>query len=193
MPTDAELLARLRAGDESAWGEVYEAHREILWRIARRVLRIGADGSLRGLSPEDVVLETMTGIMEKGVDGVTNLRAFLRTSVQFTAVDMIRADCTANRKAMLLLEDDVASAEEQALVAVLAEKVRECMELLTPQEHTAITERVLKGRKAVDVAGDMGISDTRVSQLVKAGSDRLRPLVARELDDICSDNEGGGA
>lgn len=192
IPTDAELLARLQAGDDSAWGEVYEAHRVVLWRIARRVLDIGVDGSLRGLGPEDVVLETMTDIMEKGVDGVTNLRAFLRSSVQFTAIDMIRADRTANRKAPMLLEEDVASAEERAFVAVLAEKVRECMEVLTPQEYTALTERVLKGRKAVEVAREMGISDTRVSQLVKAGCDRLRPMIARELDDNCSDTEGGG-
>jgi RNA polymerase sigma factor (sigma-70 family) len=193
MPTDAELLARLQAGDDSAWGQIYEVHREGLWRTARRVLRVGVDGSLRGLSPDDVVLDTMTEIMKKGVTSVTNLRSFLVRSVRNRAIDMIRADSTANRKAPLLIEDDVASAEERALLAVLGEKVRECMEVLTPQEYTALTERVIKGRKAVEVARDMGISGTRVSQLVKAGCDRLRPLIAGELDDISSDSEGGGA
>lgn len=193
MPTDAELLARLQAGDDSAWGQIYEAHRAILWRIAQRILDIGGDGSLRGLGSEDVVLETITEIMEKGVAGVTNLRSFLVRSVRNRAIDMIRTDRTANRKAPLLIEDEVASAEERALLAVLAEKVREYMEVLTPQEFTALTERVVKGRKAVEVGRDMGISGTRVSQLVKSGCDRLRPLVAGELDDISSDSEGGGA
>jgi RNA polymerase sigma factor (sigma-70 family) len=194
-PSDEELLARLRAGDTDAWGEVYSAYRVMLHRVARRTLDVREGGTLLGLGPEDVVLECFTEVMERGVGEVRRtLRAYLRRAVYNKAVDVVRAKVRQRRYEGAIVQSGVEeSAEERATLALRGEEIREHLGILTEQQRRALTERVMRNRSATEVAKEMGISDSAVAGLVRRAMKHIAPLLSEHVEPTneVTEEEGG--
>lgn len=92
---DAELVARVAAGDRRALEELYEAHAPAAMALARRVLRSHEEA-------EDVVQESFlelwrrAGQYERSRGGV---RAWLLTITRTRAIDRLRTRASAQRTA----------------------------------------------------------------------------------------------
>jgi RNA polymerase sigma-70 factor (ECF subfamily) len=85
--SDAQLMAGVVAGDESALAELYDRHADAAFRLSYRLL------GDRGLA-EEVVQETMLAVWEKaeGYDpGIASLAAWLMTITRNRSIDRLRA------------------------------------------------------------------------------------------------------
>jgi len=133
-PTDAELVARCRAGDDAAWGELVE-------RFARYVHAILARGfSLAPHAAEDAFQEVFARAYEslRGLRDDAAIRPWLAQLTRRIAIDALRADAREQPHELAEIEriDTAASDElerlEQALGvrAALAELPEHCAEVL---------------------------------------------------------------
>jgi RNA polymerase sigma-70 factor (ECF subfamily) len=87
MPSDAELVARLVAGDEAVLGELYDRHADAVFRVAYRLL--GDRGQA-----EDVLQETILALWNRAElydPAQAPLGAWLLSIARHRAVDRLRA------------------------------------------------------------------------------------------------------
>jgi RNA polymerase sigma factor (sigma-70 family) len=84
--SDAELVARCRAGDASAWGELVDRYARYVYAIAVRAYRLGPDDA------EDVFQEVFARVFER-LDTLRDgdaLRPWIAQTARNCAVDLLR-------------------------------------------------------------------------------------------------------
>jgi RNA polymerase sigma factor (sigma-70 family) len=79
--------------------------------------------------------------------------------------------------------DEQADVERVALARLRLECAQRELSALPPRERHALVERVMKGRPAKEVAGELQVSPQRVSQLVNQAIGRLRARCDPTEDD----------
>ncbi|NUP49603.1 MAG: sigma-70 family RNA polymerase sigma factor, partial [Catenulispora sp.] len=87
-PTDADLIAMVRAGDRRAYGPLYERHRHAALRVARHLARDEA-------AAEDLAAEAFTRVLaalDRGNGPDEAFRAYLYTTLRRTAFDWAESD-----------------------------------------------------------------------------------------------------
>ncbi|MEU8545081.1 sigma-70 family RNA polymerase sigma factor [Streptomyces sp. NPDC048717] len=111
-PSDADLVRRMREGDDDAYGELYRRHHDAVRRYARSCCR-DAD------TAEDLTAEVFAGTLQavrRGAGPEQAVRAYLLTSVRRVA-----ASWTRTRKREQLIEDFALFAEDAARSSEVAE------------------------------------------------------------------------
>ena len=84
-PSDAELIAAVRGGDQAAYGELFERHRDAATRLARQIA--GSSDA------DDLVSEAfikVLNVLSAGGGPDLAFRAYLLTAVRRLHVDKIR-------------------------------------------------------------------------------------------------------
>jgi RNA polymerase sigma factor (sigma-70 family) len=87
-PTDADLIAMVRAGDHRAYGPLYERHRHAVLRVARHLARDEA-------AADDLAAEAFTRVLaalDRGNGPDEAFRAYLYTTLRRTAFDWAESD-----------------------------------------------------------------------------------------------------
>ncbi|MFE4593454.1 sigma-70 family RNA polymerase sigma factor [Streptomyces laurentii] len=111
-PSDAELIRRMREGDDSAYGELFRRHSEAVRRYARTCCR-DAD------TADDLTAEVFAGTLQavrRGAGPEQAVRAYLLTSVRRVA-----ASWTRTRKREQLVEDFAVFVEDAARASEVAD------------------------------------------------------------------------
>lgn len=85
--TGAELIARFRAGDESAIRDLYRDYGRVVFAIARRVL---SDGSLAEEATQQTFLQAWRSA--ESFDPARDLGPWLHTIARRVAIDMLRRE-----------------------------------------------------------------------------------------------------
>ena len=204
---DAELVERLRAGDEDAFAELVDRYHASLVRVARMYVRDNA-------TAEDVAAETWLAVVN-GIDrfeGRSSLKTWLfriltnraktrgqreARSVPFSSIgDSNEPAVDADR---FRLEDPLAGAwsdpprpwegdpEERLLAGEARELILSTIEGLPPSQRAAITLRDIEGLSAEDVRNVLGVTDTNQRVLLH----RARSTVRRALERYFGENEDG--
>ena len=86
--SDPELITRVRAGDRSAFGELYRRHSGPATTLARQFARSAAES-------DDLVSESFARVLDNLLSGKgpdTAFRAYLFTTIRNTAYDRTRKD-----------------------------------------------------------------------------------------------------
>lgn len=177
---DAELAARLVAGDEGALAEVYAEHAAFVHGLARRVT---ASTSLA----EDVTQEVFVTLWERphAFDPCRgSLRAWLGVLTHRRSVDRVRRETTARRyetrratTASPLPPADVADA---AAAALLAERVRQAVAALPDDQRRAVELAYFGGRTYVEVAEILGIPEGTAKSRLRLAMRRLAVTLGPE-------------
>ena len=191
---DAQLVARLQAGDEAAFETVVARYHASLLRLAETMVPSRAVA-------EEVVQETWLGV----VRGVARFegRSSLRTWLFHILVN--RARSTGAREARRASSpadwvpavdparfgpdgtwadpptpwsDDV---DERVTATMLAEHVRARIAELPEQQRQVVTLRDLEGLDAADVCQLLGISDANQRVLLHRGRSRIRHMLGEAL------------
>jgi RNA polymerase sigma-70 factor, ECF subfamily len=194
---DRDLLARLRAGDESAFEALVTRHDGALRRVARTYVRTDA-------AADDVVQETWLGVV-RGLDGFEG-RSSLRTWIFSILVNRARTRAVRDARSLpfsSLEEDDRPAVEPSAFAAdgrwtsapprldgdpetgLLSAELREhllrAVDALTGDQRAVITLRDLVGLSAAEVCGLLEIADGNQRVLLHRARARVRealvPLV----------------
>lgn len=176
---DDEVVARARAGDQEAWGIVYD-------RLHRPLL-----GYLRGRDcpdPENALGEVFLRLarsLGRFSGGMAGLRAYAFTVAQNYLRDLARARRT--RLAITFLAPDAladagegppaASAEDDALGPLSLWSLRAAFAELTPEQRHVLYLRIVGDLSIEDTAKVVGKSRGAVKQLQHRAMDRLRALL----------------
>jgi RNA polymerase sigma-70 factor (ECF subfamily) len=197
---EAELIARLRAGDESAFAYLIDTYYGLMLRVAR-------DHVSTKEAAEDVVQETFLGVI-RGIDGFEG-RSSLRTWMFRILVN--RAKSRGEREgrtrpfssltALELAADEPAvdpdrfaadgrwagfwssppPASELPEAAVLASEIGERMlkaiETLPPAQRTVIELRDVQGLSSVEVCELLDISEANQRVLLHRARSKARALL----------------
>jgi RNA polymerase sigma-70 factor (ECF subfamily) len=180
-----QLVARCRAGDEAAWGELVE-------RFSRYVYAIASQGfRLRQQDAEDVFQEVFARVYEH-LDSLRNdeaIRPWLAQLTRRLCVDRLRA----NRREELTGEEDVEAAADDAELARIDEAldVHDAMRRLSG-DCREILDRFFARDESYRAIGDAlalppGTVASRISRCLAKLADELEgrnPVAARSGEQV---------
>jgi RNA polymerase sigma-70 factor, ECF subfamily len=158
-------VARILAGEVSAFQEIVDATSATLVRLSARMMGNLADG-------EDVMqeayLKAYRGLVEGRFDGRAQLGTWLRRIVVNTAIDTLRARARSPKPiedAADTMADDAASAETTLALRELSD----WLATLPPEQRAALVLKSIEGHTSAEVAEILGCSEGAVEQrLVRA-------------------------
>ena len=174
---DRELAARLMAGDPSALAEVYDRYVGLVYGLARRVL--GDDARA-----EEVTQEVFVFVWEQPHrfdPSRGSLRSWLGVLAHHRSVDRVRSEVRRARGEARVNPVDVVTdahgeVDDELSGAWLADRVREALDQLPPEQREAIVLAYYGGRTYRQVATDLDIPEGTAKS-------RLR-LALSKLDDL---------
>jgi RNA polymerase sigma-70 factor, ECF subfamily len=201
---EADLLARLRAGDERAFETLVVRHHRTMLAVARRYVSTGAVA-------EEVVQEAWLGVI-KGIDrfeGRSSLSTWIlrilvniaktrgvreSRSVPYAALagpddevsveaDRFRGPNDQYTGGWWAFPDDWSKLPEQALLQRETLKVvTDAIEELPPLQRSVIAMRDIQGCGPEDVCSVLDISDGNQRVLLHRARSRVRAVLEKHLD-----------
>ncbi|MDN5853379.1 MAG: sigma-70 family RNA polymerase sigma factor, partial [Actinomycetia bacterium] len=184
-PSDAELISRVRAGDQAAYGQLFERHREAAHRMARQLVR--------GPDMDDLISEAFTKVfvqLQRGGGPDVAFRAYLLTSIRRLHVDRTRT----NQRVQVTddLEDldrgvdfvDPATSDFERGAASRA------FTSLPERWQLVLWHLEVEGQKPADIAPLLGMSPNSVAALAYRAREGLRQAylqshLADTADEAC--------
>lgn len=189
---EADLLARLRAGDEDAFAELFRRHTPSMIRLAATVVNSRA-------TPEEVTQETWLAVVRsiEGFEGRSSLAGWIFTIL------LNKARSRARRDGRTLSFDD--GGEEDGLAAAfdgrgrwkempalwdeitpervvagrrMVEHMRAAIDDLPPAQRAVIVLRTQEGLEPAEVCAALGISDGNMRVLLHRARLALRARLA---------------
>jgi RNA polymerase sigma-70 factor (ECF subfamily) len=171
MPTDAELLAAVAAGDRRAFADLYQRHAPWL------VLRLGRRCADPGLVDE-AVQDTFVAVWQaaRNWDGRGEVAAWIWGIGVRRLIDGLR-----KHRPVAIAEADrelVVSAEEQVLIGVEYGELGRALSRLSPELRSVIQATVLDGLTTKEAGRLLGIpAGTVKSRMVRARAALREELV----------------
>lgn len=194
---DADLLDRLRAGDEAAFQELVERYGPLMLRIARSHVPSQAVA-------EDVVQEAWLGVLQglPGFEGRSSLKTWIATIVANRA--RTRGERERRSVPLSAFEADDGGPtvdpsrftsegawgvppatwpEERLLAAETLERVEAAIATLPPRQQEVIVLRDLHGWAPEDVNTALGLSDGNQRVLLHRARAKVRGQLERYLSE----------
>jgi RNA polymerase sigma factor (sigma-70 family) len=168
-PSDADLIAAVRAGDTDSYGVLFERHVESARRLARSLSRDG--------EADDLVSEAFAKVLivlQRGDGPDTALRPYLLTALRRLHVDRVRSvtrtrpteDMSIYDKGEAFTDTVVAGFESGAAARAFAS--------LPERWQLVLWHLEVEGSKPADIAPLLGISPNSVSALAYRAREGLR-------------------
>lgn len=170
----AGLLRRSATGDETAFGELYDAVAPRLYGLVRRVVRDPAQS-------EEVTQETFLEIWRQSARfdvARGSALAWMMTIAHRKAVDRVRSAEAASRRderwQATTQEVEHDSTSETVVGRLDAERVRHALESLTPAQRGAVELAYLSGYTHTEVASMLDLPLGTAKTRIRDGLIRLR-------------------
>ncbi|HEU0214808.1 MAG TPA: sigma-70 family RNA polymerase sigma factor [Jiangellaceae bacterium] len=168
--TDAELIARTRGGDMTAFDELYRRHAD----DARRVARLVSDNSDEA---DDISAEAFTRVLAAlqsggGPDG--ELAPYLRTVVRRLAFDRYRASRRDGTPADPALLEELPEPDDPAARVTDRDLVRRAFETLPDRWQRVLWHTEIEGRSPAELASTLGSTPNAVAALAYRAREGLR-------------------
>jgi RNA polymerase sigma-70 factor (ECF subfamily) len=193
---DAELVVRLRSGDEEAFRFVVERYHASLLRLAQTMVPTRAVA-------EEVVQDTWLGLV-RGI-GRFEGRSSLRTWLFHVLVNRARSTGAYERRPAAGLTagpsvdpsrfgpqgnwadppvpwpDEV---DDRLVAAELARKIRPWIDQLPDMQRQVVLLRDVEGLSAEEVCDLLGLTDANQRVLLHRGRSRLRGMLEQEMGKV---------
>ncbi|MDQ3897795.1 MAG: sigma-70 family RNA polymerase sigma factor [Actinomycetota bacterium] len=190
---DAELVARLRSGDEEAFRLVVERYHAALLRLAQTMVPTRAVA-------EEVVQDTWLGLV-RGI-GRFEGRSSLRTWLFHVLVNRARTTGVRERRPTMGVTagpavdpgrfgpnggwadppvpwpDDV---DDRLVAAQLAERIRPKLDELPDMQRQVVLLRDVEGLSSAEVCDLLGLTEGNQRVLLHRGRSRLRGMLEAEM------------
>jgi RNA polymerase sigma-70 factor (ECF subfamily) len=179
---DAQLLARIEAGDDRALATIYDEHSSVIFGIARRVTR---DEHLAG----DVCQEVFAYLWElpSRVDLTKGtLRGYLAMVAHRRAVDQVRRRETRARAETALVLPDIedgpdVEVADRAAAAWRDQRLSASLAQLPVEQGAAVRLAYFDGLTYKQVANALGIAEGTAKSRLRLALARLRTQLDAEL------------
>ncbi len=169
--TDAALIVAARAGDAGAFGELYERHRDAIYRFC--LARTGTSHDAEDLTA-DVFVKALHSI-DRYQDRGLPFAAFLYRIARNAAIDRSRTLKQPLSVDGLLVEPRSSqNVEVEATFAVEKTILLAALTRLKPEHRDVITMRFIEGYSALEVAQLLGKTEGAIRTLQHRALERLR-------------------
>ena len=171
MPlTDAELIARTRTGDMTAYDELYRRHLDGAQRVARVVTGSNDEA-------QDVVSEAFTRVLDRlqrggGPEG--ELGPYLNTIVRRLAIDRYRASRRDGLPADPTLFEVMPETDDPIARSTDRDLVRRAFETLPDRWQQVLWHTEIEGRTPATLAPTLGSTPNAVAALAYRAREGLR-------------------
>lgn len=160
------------------WAALYQKHRDAMYRAAARVLRAAS----REAEADDAVMLAMESLMKSPPSGVESWEAVMITAAKRRALDIVKSAWSKHSSGSVDLDsiselagadftDELDDEIDRQRAGALAWDALATLDL---RHRQVAWEYVAKGRPRAEVAAELGVSPSRVSQLAKESLDQLR-------------------
>jgi RNA polymerase sigma-70 factor (ECF subfamily) len=179
--TDGRLLEKAGRGDQSAFLELYERHRQPIFRFAYRLL-----GSVE--LAEDVTHDCFIGLMRKPENfdpSRASLRTYLFAAARNQAMKHFR---NSGRESALddLAEDPIVPTRDEPLHQLLGEElsetVRKAVASLPPLQREALVLFEFEGLALSEIASVVGTDVGAVKARLHRARERLKDILRPYLN-----------
>jgi RNA polymerase sigma-70 factor, ECF subfamily len=170
---DAALIARMRAGDQSAMAGLYDRYSGIVYGVALRVLASAT-------AAEDVVQEVFLQLWRnpQSFDAERGrLAPWLAVIARNRAIDHLRKRPAEDDIDELPISTGV-NLEDEAAQKLAVEKVRGVLALLPPDQRKALEMAFFEGMTHTEIAGKTGEPLGTVKTRIRTGLLALRKAFA---------------
>jgi RNA polymerase sigma-70 factor (ECF subfamily) len=158
-------VARVLAGDASAFHQIVDATSPTLVRLSIRMMGNVADGED---AMQEAYVKAYRGLVEGRFDGRAQFGTWLRRIVVNTAIDAMRARARTPRASSELVDaapDEHTSAE----TSLALREISDWLGALPPDQRAALVLKSIEGHTSSEVAELLGCSEGAVEQrLVRA-------------------------
>jgi RNA polymerase sigma-70 factor (ECF subfamily) len=136
LPPDREVVGRIRAGDDAAYGALYLAYHDVLWRFAYGYVRSAAVA-------EELVQEVFLAVWRGRADWVVtgSLRAWLYAAVRNQALKHLRHERIVARVAERHASALLGAADADVAVPAMASAPPDAHALVEAHDLEAAVER----------------------------------------------------
>jgi RNA polymerase sigma-70 factor (ECF subfamily) len=193
---EADLIARLRAGEEEAFLSLGARHQAMLLRVAGTFVR---DPSVA----EEVVQDTWLGLL-RGIDGFAG-RSSLKTWLLRILVNRARSTGAIEHRSVAIGDAGpvvdrsrfdatgawavppthwVEESDDRLLAESLAEPIQVALGGLPERQRDVVTLRDVDGLTSAEVCELLGISESNQRVLLHRGRSRLRAALEAELGGV---------
>ena len=190
---DAELVARLRAGEEQAFVALAARHHAGMLRLARTYVSSTTVA-------EEVVQDTWLGVL-RGLDGFAGRSSF-RTWLMAILVNRARSTGVREHRSVAVGDAGpvvdssrfdasgawmspprhwIEESEDRLLAQGLAQKIRTALHELPPRQREVVMLRDVDGLSGREVCEVLDISDANQRVLLHRGRSHLRQALEDEL------------
>ncbi|MEY2445302.1 MAG: polymerase sigma-70 factor, subfamily [Ilumatobacteraceae bacterium] len=189
LDEDADLVNRLRAGDESAFVALIERYQQRMMRLAE--MTVGSRAVAEEVT-QDTWLAVVRGV--ERFEGRSTLKTWLFHILLNRARSTVGRELRAGRPELQIDErfdrsgawvappEPWADRADDRLVAEhLAARVQELLPQLPEAQREVVVLRDLEGLSAEDVATLVGITDGNQRVLLHRGRAQLRQLLSAEM------------
>ncbi len=173
MGNDAALVARVRAGDQSAMADLYDRYSGVVYGVALRVLG-------NAMAAEDVVQEVFLQLWRKPQAFDTDrgrLAPWLAVIARNRSIDHLRKRPTEDDIDELPISSGV-DLEDEAGQRQAAEKVRGVLARLPQEQRKALEMAFFEGMTHTEIAGKTGEPLGTIKTRIRTGLLALRKAFA---------------
>jgi len=176
--TDAQLVESARRGDGSAFGELYERHRDAVYRycLARSASASDAEDLV-----SDVFLRAMRSLGRWRDEGVPFL-AFLYRVARNASIDRSRRTTPGSLFTLVVEPRSDMDVEANAARASDVDRVMQALRKLRPEYREVVLLRSVEGYSVEEVAKLLGKDKRAISNLQHRGLERLRRELGAKED-----------
>jgi RNA polymerase sigma factor (sigma-70 family) len=167
--SDAVLIARIRGGDVSAYGTLYERHLGAARKLARSLVE--------GDRAEDAVQDTFTKILDvlrRGGGPQAGFRPYLLTAVRRTVYDRYRSEKRLQPTDQIELYDPGVPFVDPALEGLERSMIVRAYQSLPERWQAVLWHTEIEGAKPADVAPLLGLTANGVAALAYRAREGLR-------------------
>lgn len=169
---------RMVGGDDAALTDVYDQYSSFVYGLAARVI-----GDHR--AAEDVTQDVFVSIWERPETfdpSRGSLRTWLGTLAHRRAVDYVRREESRRRRSQREAARSVSApdVDEMAMALVTAEKVREALEVLPPEQRDAIQLAYFGGKTYREVGLALEIPEGTAKSRLRLGLRRIADVLQSE-------------
>ena len=182
---EADLLARVAAGEASAFRGLVDRHLPTVLAIARRMLRDDAEA-------EDVAQEALLRLwrnaaaLELGPGGV---RPWLRRVASNLCIDRVRARRNTTVTDQVPEEAEPAGQVRTLVERELGARVDGALKALPERQRLAITLFHYEGMSQIEVGNVLGISDEAVESLLARARRSLKAALKDDWRELMPQDE----
>lgn len=182
--SDAELISGVRAGDVSAYGELFARHRDAAARLARQLVR--------GPDADDLVSEAFAKVLNVLLAGGgpdIAFRAYLLTSVRRLHVDRVRSTARTTPTGDIAELDVSEPFTDSVISGFEGSAAARAYASLPERWQLVLWHLEVEGQKPAEIAALLGMTPNAVSALAYRAREGLRQAYLQmHTSDVADDH-----